>query len=323
MISFKINKNDAGQRLDKFITKAMPGVPFSLVCKLVRKKVIKVNGKKTQLSYFLCENDEVVIYADITSETRSSRDLASLRIEDFFKPVYEDDDIMVVYKYPGILCHTGDGDDRTTVTLIDAITEYLRRSGKYNPERESSFSPAIANRIDRNTAGLVLAAKTAESLRDLNFIIKNRLIEKRYCCIVHSCPPDRKGQLENWLVKDEKSKTVNCYDKKISPQAKFAALEYNVLETRGEYSLLDVTLITGRTHQIRVQFSHIGCPLLGEGKYAVNRSDREKGYAYQALCCYSVAFSDLSQTSISRLSGKRISIDLSDVDFYRDFETII
>lgn len=287
-----VNKNDSSQRIDKFLTKRFSGMPKSLLYKYIRTKRVKVNGKKVKENHMLNEGDVISLY--ISEEFfAESPEKVFLRSRSDIKVCYEDENILIVDKEKGLLCHSEEPENENVIedTLIDRIKAYLYNKGEYNPETENSFAPALCNRIDRNTQGLVIAAKNAESLRTMNEIIKNREIEKTYLAAAHGIFESKKGEMVSYL---EKNKEQNRVYVKSAPVkgALTAKLEYEVLAENKQknLSLIKINLKTGRTHQIRAQLAAAGHPLLGDGKYAVNKEDRKMGYSSQALCSYSVKF---------------------------------
>ena len=281
-----INKNDSNQRIDKFLTKKYKNLPVSMMYKLIRKKDITVNRKRVKENQILMEGDVLRIFApdDVLSETKQKKISSKGKIN----IAYEDENILIADKESGLLVHS-DTDDCED-TLIDRITSYLIAKGEFNPEDENSFAPALCNRIDRNTEGLVIAAKNAASLREMNEIIKERLIEKIYLAAVHGSFKEKNGEIVVRLEKDSKNNLVRINNR--SDSAKTAVTRYKTIAYNSfrDLSLIEVELITGRTHQIRASFAHIGHPLLGDGKYAVNKKDRELGYKSQALCAFSITF---------------------------------
>ena len=317
MKSFEIKKNDANQRLDKFIRKSLPNLPQALMYKYIRIKRIKVNGKRAEISTMLNVGDKVDMYINdeffVKPETRYDFTGASKSLD----ILYEDDNIMLLNKKAGLLCHP---DDREYVdTLITRIKRYLYDKGEYNPDDESSFTPALVNRIDRNTGGIVIAAKNAESLRILNAQMKKRNLKKTYLCVVHGIPQKSSGLLEGYLIKDEKKNLVKVL-KKPCDGAKEIRTRYKVLETDKEkdLSLIEVDLLTGRTHQIRAHFASIGHPLLGDGKYGTNKLNKEFGYKKQFLYSYKLAFAlDDEAGMLSYLTGR--GFEVKDVWFRREF----
>ena len=313
-----VKKNDAGQRLDKFLTKAVKGLPMSMMYKLIRTKKIKVNRKRTDQKYMLCEGDEIQLFIKEEFFDSPEKDTGALdRIIPKLNIVYEDENILLLNKRPGVLVHEdSDGGENT---LIMHVKAYLCQKGEYDPYEEQSFTPALCNRIDRNTGGIVIAAKNAEALRVMNEKIKNDELTKSYLCLVHGVPKPRRAELRGYLRKDSKNNTVEVRDKEF-PGAKEIITEYRVIRDFGESrALLEVDLITGRTHQIRAHMAHIGHPLVGDGKYGVNRDDKTKGYKYQALYAYKLYFKGTEQENIlSYLEGKTFSLKDEDIWFINE-----
>ena len=321
MRSFKIGKNDAGQRLDKFLTKAVKGLPMSLMYKFIRTKKIKVNGKRTLQNYFLIEGDEIELYIkDEFFGSPEADDSALERIKPKLDIVYEDENIMLLNKRPGVLVH--EDSDAKDNTLIMHIKAYLLARGEYDPKLENSFSPALCNRIDRNTGGIVIAAKNAEALRIMNKKIRENKISKYYLCLVHGKLAKKQDRMTAWLKKDSAANMVTVRDRRFEG-SKEIITAYKVLEERGDASLLEIDLITGRTHQIRAHMAHIGHPLIGDGKYGINRDEKRKGYKYQALYAYKLRFcEDKEENILSYLSGKTFSISKDQIWFIRDGEVL-
>ncbi len=319
MHEFKIGKNDCGQRLDKFLSKAAD-MPASLLYKAIRKKKIKLNRKRCEGSDILSEGDTVQCFLpeELFSKDRGSSAELS-RITPSLSVIYEDSNILLVNKRPGVSVH--EDEDGASDTLIMNIKAYLYGKGEYDPEAEQSFAPALCNRIDRNTGGIVIAAKNAEALRVMNDKIRKREIDKFYLCAVHGVPSPARATLRAYLVKDENSKTVRVFDRDPPRGAKEIRTRYRVLSVRGGLSLLEVELLTGRTHQIRAHMAHIGHPLLGDGKYGSNREDRRRGFAHQALCSYKIRFSfDKSESTVlDYLSGKEFTIPSGEIYFLSEF----
>jgi 23S rRNA pseudouridine955/2504/2580 synthase len=313
----KIGRNDAGQRLDKFLSKAVKGLPMSLMYKYIRTKKIKVNRKRAEQSYFLCEGDEIELFIrDEFFDSPESDDGALTRIRPKLDIVYEDENIMLLNKRPGVLVH--EDSDAKENTLIMHIKAYLYSKGEYDPKEENSFSPALCNRIDRNTGGIVIAAKNAEALRVMNEKIRNNEIRKLYLCLVHGTPKKRSATLHGWLRKDSAKNTVEVRDEKFSGSKEIITI-YNVERSVGDRSLVEVELVTGRTHQIRAHMAHIGHPLLGDGKYGVNRDEKKLGYKFQALYAYKLKFLPSEGDNVlSYLVGKEFSLDRDKIWFIKD-----
>ena len=316
--SFKISKNDANQRLDKFISKAVPNLPGSLMYKYIRTKRIKVNSKRAQISTRLNEGDTVDMYINdeffLKSEHRYDFSGASKNID----IIYEDENIILANKKAGLLCHP---DDKEYIdNLIARIKRYLYEKGEYDPDSENSFTPALVNRIDRNTGGIVIAAKNAQSLKILNAQMKERNLKKTYLCVVHGVMERKNGTLEGWLLKDEKKNKVKIFKKNV-PGSKEIRTRYSVIENdyQNNLSLVEVDLLTGRTHQIRAHFASIGHPLLGDGKYGTTELNKKLGYKKQFLYSYKLKFElDESAGMLSYLNGKIFTA--KDVWFVKEFK---
>lgn len=305
MKTFVISQNDAGQRLDKFLSKACPNLPKSAMYKYIRKKSIKQNGKRAEISSKLCVGDQIDLYIndDFFVDKKESFRLSEIDIK--LDIAYEDENIIVVNKPFGTVVHEDNTESKNT--LINHIKAYLIRKKEYNSKSENSFAPALCNRIDRNTAGLVIAAKNAESLRIINQKIKDKEIKKSYLCITCGVPNPKSGRIENYIWKDSSKNRVFVKNTMI-PGAKSAITLYNTLQTRGGFSLVNVDLVTGRTHQIRAHMAHIGCPLLGDGKYGRNEINRKMHASHQALCAYKLYFDFKDESMLSYLSGKTIEL---------------
>lgn len=307
MKEFTIGKNDAGQRLDRFSGKAAPLLPSSLTQKYIRLKRIKVNGKGAKRDTKLCVGDIVQMYVNDEFFEMPNDDNAYLKVSaPDLDIIYEDENIILVNKEAGVLCHS-DG-TWSYNTLIARLQAYLYAKHEWRPKEENSFAPALCNRIDRNTQGIVIAAKNAEALRILNDKIKNREIDKYYLTVVCGKPTPASGRIENYLFKDAKKNQV--FIKKTSePGAKTAITEYKTLSSKGRLSLVECLLLTGRTHQIRVHMASKGAPLLGDGKYGSEKINRQYGEKGQLLCSYRLKFSFTTDSGmLEYLNGKDFSV---------------
>ena len=308
MRTITVKKNDAGQRLDKFLSKAVKGLPMSLMYKYIRTKKIKVNRARTEQSYMLSEGDEIQLFIRDEFFESPEKDTGALsRIVPKLCIVYEDENIVLLNKRPGVLVHEdADAKDNTLVMHLQA---YLAQKGEYDPEDEQSFAPAMCNRIDRNTGGIVIAAKTAEALRILNDKIKGHELKKKYLCAVLGKPEKDSDEVVRYLLKDEKKNKVTVY-KKPHPGAKEAVTRYRVLTHQKGLSLVEVELLTGRTHQIRATFADLGHPLLGDGKYGVNQVNLKYGMTTQALYSYQLTFAFKTDAGVlNHLNGKTFTVE--------------
>jgi 23S rRNA pseudouridine955/2504/2580 synthase len=315
MKELTIGRNDAGQRLDRFLAKAVPLMPASLAQKYIRIKRIKLNGKRAERDSRLNEGDVLQLYINDEFFDKPSQDNAYLTVATpKLSIVYEDEHVLLVDKRPGIAVHPHDGAEYGR-TLIDHILSYLYQKKDWLPRAENAFTPALCNRIDRNTGGIVIAAKTAEALRVLNQKIKDREMDKRYFAIVEGTPKPREGSLKGYLFKDAKKNRVFVTDTP-QPGAKTCQTNYKVLASGNGLSLVECQLITGRTHQIRAQFAHAGHPLLGDGKYG--KLDKRFDRNIQALYSYKLTFTFTTDAEgLAYLNGKTFQVE--QVDFVKEY----
>ncbi len=305
MKEFIVTKNDSSLRLDKFILKNCPTIPTPLMFKLIRKKDIKVNGKKAEISTRLNEGDIVSAYIKDEFLVQKAPKYDFLSAPAQLNVLYEDENILLADKPQGLLVHPDKSE--YTNTLIARIQHYLYDKGEFNPEKENSFKPSLANRIDRNTGGIVIAAKNSEALRILCDKIKYREIEKRYLAVVHGIPKEKQAVLEGFLEKNEDKNRV-FISGKMKENSKTIKTKYTFVKSKGDLSLLEIELLTGRTHQIRAHLASIGHPLLGEGKYSKS-NDKKLGYDKQALYSYSLKFDFKTDAGIlNYLNGKKFTV---------------
>lgn len=306
METITIKKNDSGIRLDKFLSKCFKTMPRSLMYKYIRTKRIKLNGKRAKEDTILSEGDVLTFFVgseffgDKTNEELKFTKLKETKLV----VVYEDENILIADKPSGLIVHSDENEELNT--LINHIKLYLSKKGEYSPNEENSFAPALCNRIDRNTSGLVIAAKNAITLKVMNEKIKARELDKIYLCAVHGVPRSKEATLHGFLEKIAAENRVVVHSRP-TRNAKESITKYKVVSVNKEkdLSLLEVELITGRTHQIRSQLAEAGHPLLGDGKYAVNKKDRKAGYSSQALSAYKLRFSFVGEpTHLDYLNGR-------------------
>ena len=310
MREYTITKNDAGQRLDRFAAKAVPSMPAALLQKYFRRKEIKVNGHWARPDQRMAEGDTVRLFLPEEFFTAGPRRQAEgwlASVKPALDVVYEDENLLLVNKRPGVLCHEASG--WSADTLIARIQAHVYQSGGWDPSQENSFAPALCNRIDRGTGGIVIAAKTAPALRVLDEKIRARQVTKEYLCVCLGRPEPPEGRLEGWLFKDAAKKQVYVKPRQ-EPGASFAATDYRLIDHRDGLSLVSCRLHTGRTHQIRVQMAHAGWPLLGDGKYGRERVNRKYGESRQLLYSWRVGFDFTDDAGpLDYLAGRAFTVE--------------
>lgn len=295
MKSFIITDKDAGGRVDRFISKTFDKLPKSLMYKEIRKKNIKVNKKRCTPEQVLSSGDWLELYLkdDVLEIRKKHYDFLNASTD--LDIIYEDDNIILINKKVGVLCHPDDKD--YIDNIVARLKRYLYDKKEWDPET-STFTPSLANRIDRNTGGIVIGAKNSQALKIMNDKIKAREIEKYYLTVVHGKMSKKSELLSAYLTKNEKKNMVTVTDYQ-APNSKKIITEYTVLDYYPDASLLEVKLHTGRTHQIRAHLAHIGHPLYGDGKYG-----NEKGRYRQALYSYKLHFNFSDENILSYLNHK-------------------
>lgn len=312
-----VKENDSGQRLDRFLIKMFPSLKSGNINKAVRNKDIRLNGKRTDAAYRLENGDVIYIFLPdyiISGQTEKPDDFMSAG--DGLSIVYEDENILLADKEQGLVVHADD--NNTADTLINRIKKYLFKKGEFLPQNENVFAPALCNRIDRNTSGIVIAAKNAEALRILNEKIKERQLEKNYLCIVLGTMPRPEDILTAYLEKDSAENKVTLGNKKTKSNLTVKT-KYTTVESCGDLSLLKIDLLTGRTHQIRAHMAYVGHPLLGDGKYGVNRVNMRYGFKTQALCSYRLTFRFTSDGGILNYLNNK-SFEVKEIPFMKFWE---
>lgn len=311
MQKFIINENDSGQRLDKYLTKKFPHMPMGILYKGIRKKRIKLNGKRAEGSVFLNTGDLLELYINDEFLVQKEKDKHLSPAEINFEVLYEDENLILINKKPGISVHADETNNASD--LVSQFKAYLIEKGEFNVDDETTFSPALCNRLDKNTGGIVIGAKNAKTLRLINEKIRNNEIRKKYLCIADGILEPKTALLTAYHKKDDKLNKVYIFDE---PQenTKQIQTEYNVLKEKDGKSLVEINLITGRTHQIRAHLAHVGHPLLGDKKYNPNS---HSGYKHQALYAYKLQFLFDEPCHLDYLKDKEFVVE--QIPFVKDF----
>jgi 23S rRNA pseudouridine955/2504/2580 synthase len=302
MQSLIVSKNEAGQRLDKLLSKYLNLAEKSFFYKMMRKKNITLNGRKCEGSEKLVEGDEIKLFlSDETIEKFSQVKLQKVK-KVSLNIIYEDDHILLVNKPAGMLSQKAKEADES---LVEYMIDYLVSSGQLSTEQLRSFRPSVCNRLDRNTSGLVVGGKSLAGLQLMSASFKDRSIHKYYQCVVKGQITD-KQMITGYLTKSETSNQVTVHKQEVPGSAPIAT-EYEPVKWQEGYTLLKVTLITGRTHQIRAHLSSIGHPIVGDYKYGDSKVNEEAKKLYhiqsQLLHSYQVTFPKLPEP-LAYLSGR-------------------
>lgn len=295
-----IGEEYQSKRIDKALIEVFPNAPSGAIYKALRKKDIKANGIRVKEDYVVMPGDKLDVYIvdEILEGTPLKVDSALNR---GFSVVYEDANVLIVNKEQGIPVHPDR--DQSSNTLIQLVQDYLKQKGEYNPKDPNSFPPSLCHRLDRNTGGLMIIAKNSESLKILLDKIRDREIKKYYQCLVKGVMEKKSAQLSSYLIKDEKKSRVFISDKPSKDSLEIIT-RYKVLSTENDISRLEVELVTGRTHQIRAHFAHIGHPIIGDGKYGSNSINRPLGAKQQALWAYKLVFDFKNAGILNYLHGR-------------------
>lgn len=303
MKGFTAGKNEEGVRLSRFVQSVTAGLPTSMLYKSFRNKRIKVNGRRAAPEDRLHEGDLVELYLNDEFFPAGPAKAPAPRRRAPLTVVYEDDALAVLYKPPHLLCHPDrTGDD----SLVEAFQDYLAQKGGYDPQAEASFSPALCNRLDRGTEGLVIGAKSYPALRDMNELIRRELVRKEYLAITLGAPPQ--GRHTAWLRHSEAGNKVTV---RAAPAEGYKEIitDVSVERTTGPFALCRIGLVTGRTHQIRAHLAFLGAPVLGDVKYGSRKWNERTGFKTQALCAVSLTFGPIpADSSLFGLCGRTIEL---------------
>lgn len=313
MRELTVGKNDDGLKLEKFMARTFRTMPPALIRKYIRLKCVRINGVHGKADSVVHGGDLLKFFiSDEFFEKKPAADLSRVRPD--FGVVYEDENIILMNKPAGLICQPDEGESFNT--LANQLVSYLIRKGEYDPASENAFVPALCNRIDRNTQGIVIGAKNSAALMILNEKIKLREIDKFYQCLVFGCPDPLAADRTAYLRKDPSKNTVTVSDR---PREGYREIRtgYRTVATDGEISLLDVTLYTGRTHQIRAHMAHLGHPLLGDTKYGTAARNKGLPFRFQALSSCRLTFAFPTDAGIlNYLKGKTFSV----TPFFADWD---
>ena len=315
MKSITIDKSWDGRRLTRFLQKAMPSASMGQIRKFLRLGRVKVGGKKGTEETVLCEGAVVEMYVEDEFFAEVEReDPFYSKIRPKLTILYEDEHIMLLDKRVGLVCHPDEGEK--VHTLLTYAQAYLYQKGEWNPKAD--FAPALCNRIDRFTAGIVILAKTQEALRAMDQKIRTHEVQKYYLCAVHGKMKYQDGTLRHFLMKKPEQKKVTVL-RKNEPGSKEAITYYQAIDEQGGLTLCECLLGTGRTHQIRAQFAAIGHPLLGDNQYGNSRQNEKYGRVNgQALCAYRLIFDFEGDAGcLNALNG--LTVQVRDVPFVREY----
>lgn len=302
----KVKQNDTNIRLDNFLLKLFPNLSKGAIFKAIRTNKVKVNGKKPKFDYRLQLDDEIKVFLinGLKSNQKDNWKLAKDKLE----IVYEDENVLVVNKPEKLLVN--DEDEKLADTLINRAKKYLFSKGKWDPKKENQFAPCLVHRIDFNTTGLVMIAKNHEASVILSQKIKDREIDKFYQCLVHGKMLQQSQLLEAFWSKPKTANIVRISNSS-SKDAKPIATKYKVLkyDQKQDVSLLEVELLTGRTHQIRAHLAFVGHPLVGEQKYTSANIKKAWNYKSQALVAYKLKFNFKTDAGkLNYLKGKVVEL---------------
>lgn len=295
MVEIKIDKNNKEQRLDKFLLKYLNKSTKSFIYKMLRKKNIKLNDQKADGNEILKEDDVIKLFLSdetINKFREYKNNYENYKGLDLKSIIYEDQNILIINKMPGIIVHSATNDENEN-TLINSIIKYLVSTGEFSPENSDGFKPAICNRLDVNTSGIIVAGKNLPSVQSLNEIFKNKTVEKIYETIVIGNIKED-GEIRGFHKKNEQTNTVEIFSENLNKDLKEVYTKYFVLKNSENFTHLKIKLITGKTHQIRASLENINHSIIGDRKYGNNQLNSEfkkkYGLSNQLLHASSITF---------------------------------
>ncbi len=309
-----INEDQKDQRIDRYLRKLLGNASLSFLYKQLRKKNIVVNDKKVNEKYILAEGDVIKIYfSDETIEKFKTQEKTP-RSKVQINVIYEDENIIVMNKEAGLLSHAAKKNYREE-NLVDGMISYLIKKGDYQAKRSSTFTPALANRLDRNTSGLIIGTKTYAALQELNRVQRANNLEKFYKTIVVGKVQGEKVERAYFEKLENKDNQVRISKNK-TEASKEVVTGYKSLQAGDKYSLLEIDLITGRTHQIRAHLAYLKMPLVGDRKYGIPRVNKyfkdKYGLNNQLLHCYKLIFNGF-EGDFEYLNGMVIEIENTEI----------
>lgn len=300
-MKIEIGTNEAGQRVDKFLRKWLKDVPLSAIYRIIRKGDVKVNGKKVKEKYSLVEGD-ILETREVSTEVKKSK---FQRIDNNLQILFEDENMLLVEKWPGVLVHSDKKDGESTLT--DFVLSYLFDKGSYEPEKEVTFTPAPCNRLDRNTSGIVIFGKNYEALKLLNELIRERKVKKYYTALVQNRIKD--GIYEAYISKNEDNNISQVFLED-RPNTKKISMDVKTMQSCGIYSLIEIELLTGRSHQLRAHLAKLGNPIVGDPKYGNKEMNsffiNKYGLNFQFLYAYKLLFKEC-EGKLEYLENKTIA----------------
>lgn len=314
MQELHVTANEAGQRLDKLLAKFLNQAPKSFLYKMMRKKNIVLNGKKCTGNEKLKQGDSIkLFFSDETIEKFSAGTYVTPKKEkiNMLPIIYEDEQVLLMNKPVGVLSQKAKDSD---VSAVEILINYLIETNQLSKEQFRTFHPSICNRLDRNTSGILVAGKTLPALQEMNRFFKERTIAKYYRCLVKGRVIKNEDYIKGYLVKDQKTNKVSITKKKTEEGVPIET-EYCVIQSNDGVSLLEVHLITGKTHQIRAHLASIGHPIIGDYKYGdkqINEMYRQEyGLKSQLLHAYRLEMPS-SDGSLAYLNEKKFVAELPD-----------